>query len=150
VFPTLVVAVAIIVCGASVLPAASYSTTGVDRGASLGVADDPDAMLGLVITDNVSIGENQELVTVTNRLDADATVTVALHDDSTSKGTLSVKGGETGDTVSFTLADGSSETVYVDVANESSIVGDELIFRVSADSADVDGTANDRRTDITE
>ncbi len=146
--PTILVVV-MLLFGVSILPAASYSTAGVDRGASLGVADDPDAALGLVITDNVSVGTHEELVVVTNRLGSDVTATVSLDDGSTSKGTLSVAGGETGDSVSFTLAAGASQQVDVDVANESTLAGDELVFHASANGTGIDATVNDRRTAIT-
>lgn len=147
--PTVLV-IAMLLFGVSVLPATSYSTAAVDRGASMGVADDPDAALGLVIADNVSIDTREQLVTVTNRLGEDVTVTVSLADGSTSKGTLAVDGGETGDTVSFALATGASQQVDVDVANESAYVGDSLVFHVQADGTTIDATADDRQTEITE
>jgi hypothetical protein len=145
-----VLVVVMLLFGVTILPAASYSTADVDRGASLGVADDPDAALGLVIAENVSVGTHEELVVVTNRLGGDVTATVALDDSSTSKGTLSVASGETGDSVSFTLAEGASQQVDVDVANDSALAGDTLVFHVSANGTGIDAAVNDRQTAITE
>lgn len=145
-----VLLVVILLFGVSILPAASYSTADVDRGASLGVVDDPDAAVGLEITENVSVGSHEQLVVVTNRLGTEVTVTISLDDGSTSKGNLSLTSGETGDTVSFTLADGASQQVDVDVADDSTLDGETLVFHVSADGPGIEASVTDRQTDITD
>lgn len=147
--PVAVLVIALL-CGVTILPAASYSTADVGRGTALGVADDPNAILGLDVTDNVTVGTTDQLVVVTNGFDTDVTITVTLRDDSTAMGNLSAPDGSTGDTVSFSLATGTSKTVDVDVADDSGIAGEELYFHVSAEAADVDATASDRQTTITD
>lgn len=138
-----------LLCGATILPAASYTIAGVDRGTSAHVADDSNAVLGLVIADNVTIGTTEQLVVITNDLGTDATVTVSLSSGSTSKGDLSAN-GVTGEEVSFTLAAGYSQTVDVVVVNDPANVGTDLVFHVTADGDGLDATVNDRRTTITD
>ncbi len=141
------VAVLILLCLASALPAASFSTAGVDRGVSAGVTDDPNAILGLAISQSVTLGTTDDLVVVTNDLGSDATVTVTLRSDSTGKGDLSVN-GVTGDEVSFDLAAGSSQRVDVVVSADPAYADTQLYFHVSADTAGLDGTVTDRQTTI--
>lgn len=149
VLPLTVALLVVLALGASVLPAASYSAANVDRGLSAGVADDPNAMVGLTITENVTVGTTEQLVVVTNGLGTDATVTVSLASGSMSKGNLSANGA-TGDELSFTLAAGGSQTVDVAVANESANVGTDLVFHVTAAGSGVTATVDGRRTTITD
>lgn len=149
VLPLTVVLLVVLTFGASVLPAASYSAANVDRGLSAGVADDSDAVLGLTIVENVTVGTTTRLVVVTNNLGSDATVTVSLASDSAAKGDLSAN-GQTGDELSVALAAGNSLTVDVTVANESANVGTDLVFHVTADGVGISATVDGRRTTITD
>lgn len=149
VLPLTVALLVVFALGASVLPAASYSAANVDRGLSAGVADDPNAVLGLTIVENVTVGTTEQLVVVTNGLGSDATVTISLSSESASKGDLSVD-GQTGDELSVALAAGNSLTVDVIVANESANVGTDLVFHVTADGSSISATVDGRRTTITD
>lgn len=145
--PLVVVVTLVLLCGVTALPAASFSIAGIDRGTAAGVTDDPNAILGLTVSQSVTLGTTDDLVVVTNDLGSDATLTVTLRSDSTGKGDLSVN-GVTGDEVSFDLAAGSSQRVDVVVSADPAYADTQLYFHVSADSSSVDGTVTDRQTTI--
>ncbi|MHC3439828.1 hypothetical protein ACYJ1Y_17495 [Natrialbaceae archaeon A-gly3] len=146
VLPLAVIVVVVLLWGATILPAASYTTAGVDRGAAFGVAEDQNAILGLEIAPEVTAGSTDELVVITNRFGTDVTVTVTLDSDSTSNGDLVVDGTNEGDEASIALGPDEHVTIDVDVASETD--GDTLVFHVSADGTGMTGTVTDRSTTI--
>lgn len=148
VLPLLVVFLGVILIGGTLLPAASYSTGAVDRGTSVGVADDPTALLALDTAAGVRIGQTDQLVVVTNNLGSAATVTLTLGDDSATKADLVVDGATVGDSYTVDLAQAGSVTIDVAIPADDSYVGDDIVFDVSADSSDVDAVVTDRRVPI--
>lgn len=148
VLPLAVLVVAVLLVGATVLPAASYSTGAVDRGASIGVTDDPQAILGLDTASGVRIGHTDQLVVVTNNLDSAATVTVTLSDDSATKADLVVDGVNVGDEYTADLNQSESSTVDVSVGNDTSYVGESIVFDASADGTTTDAVAPNRSATI--
>lgn len=148
VLPIAVLLVAVLLVGATVLPAASYSTGDVGRGASLGVADDPQAILGLDTASGVRIDHTDQLVVVTNNLDSAATVTVTLDDDSATKADLVVDGVNVGNEYTTDLNRSESSTIDVYVGNDTSYVGESIVFDASADGTDIDAVATNRSAAI--
>jgi hypothetical protein len=148
ILPLAVLLVAVLFVGATVLPAASYSTGDVGREASLGVADDPQAILGLDTASGVRIGHTDRLVVVTNNLDGAATVTVTLSGDSATKADLVVDGSNAGDEYTVDLNRFESSTVDVSVGNDTSYVGESIVFDTSADGIDIDAVATNRSAQI--
>jgi hypothetical protein len=148
ILPLAVLLVAVLFVGATVLPAASYSTGDVGREASLGVADDPQAILGLDTASGVRIGHTDRLVVVTNNLDGAATVTVTLSGDSATKADLVVGGSNAGDEYTVDLNRFESSTVDVSVGNDTSYVGESIVFDTSADGIDIDAVATNRSAQI--
>jgi hypothetical protein len=148
ILPLAALLVAVLLVGATVLPAASYSTGDVGRGASVGVTDDPQAILGLDTASGVRIGHTDQLVVVTNNLDGAATVTVTLSDDSATKADLVVDGSNVGDEYTADLNRLESSTVDVSVGNDTTYVGESIVFDVSADGTDIDALATNRSASI--
>lgn len=150
VLPMLVVILGVVLLGGTLLPAASYSTGTVDRGASVGVTDDPMALLALDTAAGVTIGQTDQLVVVTNNLESAATVTLTLDDDSATKADLVVDGTTVGDAYTVDLARSASVAIDVAIPADASSVGDDIVFDVSADSSDVDAVVTNRRAPIEE
>jgi hypothetical protein len=148
ILPLAVLLVAVLFVGATVLPAASYSTGDVGREASLGVADDPQAILGLDTASGVRIGHTDRLVVVTNNLDGAATVTVTLSGDSATKADLVIDGSNAGDEYTVDLNRFESSTIDVSVGNDTSYVGESIVFDASADGIDIDAVATNRSAQI--
>lgn len=93
------------------LPTGAFSLVDASRIGSLGVASDSKAELGLTVYSCVEANAVDPLVTVDNNLEESVDVTVSLVDGSV--GTLSV-GGQSGNSVTFTLGVGSSDTVDIE------------------------------------
>jgi len=148
VLPFAVLLAAVLLAGAAVLPAASYSTSDVSRGAAVGVVDDPEATLSLETASNVTVGAVEQLVVVTNGFGATATVAVALTGASPANATLVVEGASVGDSYSTELGPGASLTVDVDVPDDGTLDGAEIVFDTTADTGGVDATAPGRRVPI--
>lgn len=146
--PLTVLLIAVIFVGATVLPAASYSTGDIDRGAALGVADDLQAIIGLDTASSVRIGHTDQLVVVTNNLDSAATVTVTLSDDSATKADLVVDGVNVGDEYTVDLDRSESSIIDVSVTDDDSYVGDRIVFDTSADGTTTDALARSRSATI--
>lgn len=120
------------------LPSGAFSLADVPRDSVLAVAADSDAELGMVITDPVQNCERQDLVEVTNELTQDVDVTVALNDGAI--GTLYDPNGDSGNSVTFTLAAGNSGIVELD-ADYTGGTPTTFGFDVSADGPTVSVTA---------
>jgi hypothetical protein len=87
-------------------------------------------------------------VNVTNNLGREVTVTVTIRNDSTSKGDLVVDGTNRGNETSISLADGATETVRVEVPDDSSLTDEVLYFHVTATDPGLEVTANNRSVPI--
>ncbi|NHX37771.1 MULTISPECIES: hypothetical protein [Halolamina] len=148
VLPVVVLLTAVLLVGAAVLPAASYSTGDVDRGAGVDVVNDQEASLSLDTAANVSVGTVDQLVVVTNGFESTATVSVSLTSASPANASLVVGGASVGDAYSTDLGPGASLTVDVDVPDDDSLDGSEIVFDAAAETGDIDATASGRRVPI--
>lgn len=137
----LVIAVAV-----SSVPVSTFSVGEVSRESSVPVASDEQSILSLEIYD-VSAGETQTLVGVTNYVERPVTVTVSLTGKSQEYGTLVYNGSETGDTATFDLNATEGETVSMRVPCDSSLADETVTFDVHAEGNGFQGTVN-RRTQI--
>ncbi|MFC7208931.1 hypothetical protein ACFQL3_01590 [Natronoarchaeum sp. GCM10025321] len=148
VLPATVLLLVVLLLGATLLPAASYSTADVDRGATLGITDDPQALIALDTATGVRIGHTDQLVVVTNNLQNTATMTVTLNDASATKADLVVDGISVGD--EYTVDLDATESVAVDVAipDDDTYVDEKIVFDTSADSVGIDAVATNRSATI--
>jgi hypothetical protein len=137
----------VLVLGAT-LPAASFTEGHAPRGSDVAVASDENAALRLDTASAVYINETSDLVNVTNNLGREVTVTVTIRNDSTSKGDLVVDGTNRGNETSISLADGATETVRVEVPDDSSLTDEVLYFHVTATDPGLEVTANNRSVPI--
>lgn len=96
------------------LPTGAFSLVDASRIGSVGVAGDSSAELGMDVSSCVGSNSVDPLVTITDNLEESVDVTVSLVD--TGEGTLLV-GGQSGDSVTFPLGVGASETVEMDAAS---------------------------------
>lgn len=138
----------VLLIGATVLPAASYSTSDVSRGAAVGVVDDPAASLSLDTAENVSVGTVNRLVVITNGFDSMATVSITLTNASPENASLVVGGASVGDSYSTDLTTGASLTVDVDVPDDGTLEGSDIIFDTTGDTGDIDASAPGRSVPI--
>lgn len=146
--PVVVVVLAVVLAGATLLPAASYSTGDAGRGATVGVTEDSQAMLALDTSAGVRIGNTDRLVVVTNDLPSTATVTVTLSDDAATMADLVVDGVVVGDEYSLELDSTASVSIDVQIPDDESYVGEQIVFDTSADSVDIDAVAANRSAPI--
>lgn len=96
------------------LPTGAFSLVDASRIGSIGVSGDSNAELGMNVFTCIGSNSVDPLVTITNNLEESVDVTVSLVD--TGEGTLLV-GGQSGDSVTFSLGVGASETVEMDAAS---------------------------------
>lgn len=120
------------------LPTGAFSWADVPRNSVLAVASDSDAELGMVITDPVQNCERQALVEVTNDFTQVVDITVTLNDGGI--GTLYDPNGDSGNSVTFTLANGNSGIVELD-ADYTGSTPTTFGFDVSAEGSTVSVTA---------
>ncbi|WP_139043133.1 hypothetical protein [Haloferax massiliensis] len=135
--------------GATVLPAASFTTAEVDREATVSVVDDSNAIHNLAVASSVTIGQTSRLVTVTNDLETDVSVEIALRADSSDKGALVVDGTSVGDSYTFSLPMGTSRDIDIDVVSDSTLDGERVYFSVNATGTGLTVTAPDRNVSLT-
>lgn len=95
------------------LPTGAFSLVDASRIGSVGVAGDSNAELGLSVYSCVETNTVDPLVTISNNLEENVDVTVSLVDPSI--GTLSI-GGQSGDSVTFGLPVGNSDTVDIEAS----------------------------------
>ncbi|MBX0323018.1 hypothetical protein EGH21_08260 [Halomicroarcula sp. F13] len=138
-----------VLVGATVLPAASFTTAEVGRGATISVVDDSNAIHNLAVASSATIGQTSRLVTVTNDLGTDVSVEIALRADSTDKGDLVVDGTSVGDSYTFSLATGTSREIDIDVVSDSTLDGEQIYFGVNATGTGLTVTAPDRNVSLT-
>lgn len=115
------------------------------RGVSLNTTTDPEALIGLLVNDQVQKNQQEQLVTVSNTTDEVLDVTVSLSD--CEQGTLTGPNGSTGCTVGFELrpsgTDGDSKTVDI----TSDAAGETVPFTITATSSNLSFDAT-RSTDV--
>lgn len=131
------------------VPAGSFSTASVARGSTFGVVSDADGSHNLNVSQSVTIGQTDPLVTVTNDLGTDVTIELRLRSDSTGKGDLVVGGDTVGDETSFSLPKGTSRTVSLDVPSDAALDGERVYFDVNASAPGLAVTAPNRSTTLT-
>ena len=152
-FPTLIliVGVATVVVaafGGVGTGSASFDTAQVDRTGVVNVTDDVSAAHGLDSAGAVHVNATEPLVNVTNRLGTDVTATVALRDDSTHIGDLVVDGTVVGNETSFDLASGATQTVELEIPDDSDLSTETVYFHVNASGSAIEVTAPDRSVPV--
>lgn len=147
--PTVAAIFALLLAGSLVVPAGSFTTSSASRGSSLDVVSDSEGSHTLDIAASVTVGQTNRLVTVTNNLGADVTVTVRLRSDSTEKGDLVVDGVTEGDEATFSLAADSSRSADINVTSDQTLDTERIYFDVRASSSGLTVESPDRYTSIT-
>lgn len=127
-----VLAVAVLGAAAGALPAQSFDSASAPRGSAVAVSSDETASLGLDAAPAVHVNETEPLVNVTNHLGRDADATVALREGSEPFATLVVDGTAVGNQTTFSLADGATRTVSVELPDDSSLTDEHVAFDVRA------------------
>lgn len=120
---------------ASAFETVAFSSATAPRSTNVTVADDPDAIVGLLVTDQVKRNELDPLVDIENGTSYQVEFTVSL--DSCTQGTLYDPNGGTGCSVGVTLSPGASKTVRIeasvkDVTIPFTIVGSSAEFGFEA------------------
>lgn len=128
--------------------ASAFTTGSVDRSSSIDVAGDADGLYGLDTATAVHTNATERLVTVTNRLDRDVTVSVTLDASAADLGDLVVDGTIHGDRASFTLAPGGSRQVDIAVPDDPAIAGETVTFRAEASAAGLYVSAANRSVPV--
>lgn len=129
---TLCVAVVLLV--GSGVPSVAFETGQSERSPSVDVVEDSGGALGLNVTSALEEGSNDDcLVRLTNHLGQSGTVNVSLRGGSRDLGTLKTEtaalGQQSGDSVEFSLDDGASNEVSMEVKNGTA--GNTTAFNVS-------------------
>lgn len=101
-----------------------------DRSVNVSTADDPDALIGLLIADQVKRRNRELLADVTNNTDTDLSITFSLDDPT--QGTLYGPDGGSGNSVTFSLVAGNTKPVDIEAA-----VGGEIISFTITTTGDV-------------
>lgn len=144
----LAVAVAVLLVVAGAHGTGAYTTGHVDRTSTVNVTSDGTAALGLDTATAVHTNRTERLVTVTNRLDRDVSVTVALRSSSVDAADLVLDGANEGDRLTVSIGKGASQRIDVAVADDSSLVGQTVDFDTEATATGLHVTADDRRAPI--
>ncbi|MFB6185743.1 MAG: hypothetical protein ABEI86_02605, partial [Halobacteriaceae archaeon] len=121
-------------------PTASFQSSKLTRPEKVDVVDDGKAILSLNITGSVTIGDTERLVTSTNPLQQNITVTVSLSGGSSDYGTLIIDGENVGDSTTFTLKPDESTTIDMRVDCDEDIVDNKVQFTVNASTETFEGT----------
>lgn len=129
--------------------ASGYTSGDATRGSTAAVVEDDVGAHGLALNDSVRVNATDRLVTVTNDLGREVTVVVDLDPDSQDVGELVVDGSSTGDTATFVLPAGDSKRVNIDVPDDSSLDGRDVVFDVTADDPGLWVNASNRSVPVT-
>jgi len=132
-------------------PTASFSLGEADRGTSVVVTDDTDGVVSLNKTSALKEGTSGGcLVGVTNQIGETASVEVSLSSSSESLGALKTdpNGTVKGNSVEFSLDDGASDTVYMDV--EEGTAGNTTYYSVKMSTSGIEGVLVERSAPIKE
>lgn len=151
--PTLVLIVGAVIIvaaafGSAGAGSASFDTAQVDRNGAVNVTDDASAVHALDTASAVHVNTTEPLVNVTNRLGTDVTVTVGLRDDSTHIGDLVIDGTVVGNEPSFCLATGATQTVEINIPDDSNLSTETVYFHVNASGDGIEVTAPDRSVPV--
>lgn len=142
-----VLCLALVVLAGLWMPTTSYTSALGERSSNIDVVADDEGVLGLNASASVSTGQTDELVTLANRLGADASLTVSLAGESTSTGDLVVDGVNEGDEATFDLAVGANQTVEFETPCDDGLVGQTVTYTVEVSTGTVDGTVT-RTADV--
>jgi hypothetical protein len=112
-------------------PTASFTAADIDRGSSVDVVGDGDAVLTLNRSEGVPAGETSDLLTVTNHAGMGLSLTVSLAGESTAAD-LVVGGSTVGDDHTVSLAADASERFAVTVPCDSGLAGSSLTVDLNA------------------
>lgn len=140
--------VCLLLAGGAGVASMAADTATVPRPASVDVTVDASGAHSLDTARAVHVNSTERLVDVTNELDRDVSVTVALRDDVTHVGHLVVDGVDEGNSVTVPLAKGATERVKIAVRDDGSLVGDAVYFGVNATAPGLDVSAPDRSAPI--
>lgn len=148
-WPVIFAVVTVLLVGSLIVPAVSFTTARVDRGSTFNVVSDSEGIHNLNVSQSVTVGQTNRLVTVTNHLGSDVTITVRLRSDSTKYGDLVVDGVTKGNETSFQLAAGSTQTVDLAVTDDQTFDGERVYFDIDATAPGLTVKAPDRNVPIT-
>lgn len=137
--------VAVAVLG-SFVPATSFTTGTVDRGSSVDIVADSDAVLALDISTGLQAGSTQLLVNVSNYLGQSVSVTISLDDGS--EGDLVVGGTNEGDSTTVDLAQNGSQEIDIDVPCDVP-AGETVAFSFDVSGNDL-AVSTGRSADVTD
>jgi len=129
--------------------ASGFTTGDATRPSNAAVVDDEVAAHALAVNSTVHVNATDRLVTVSNDLGRDVTVVVELRSESRDDGDLVLDNATTGDSATFTLAPGESKRVYIDVPDDSSLEGRDVLFDVTADDVGLRVNASNRSVPAT-
>lgn len=139
-FATGVLLVAFVLGGAS-MGATSFTAGDASRNSGVDVVSDDQGALALDVASAVHVNSTDPLVNVSNQLGQDVTVTVALRDDSDHVGDLVVDGANVGNSTSFALAQGETQTVEIEIPDDESLTDETASFSVDASGTGIEVTA---------
>ncbi|WP_135305469.1 hypothetical protein [Haloarcula amylovorans] len=143
-----IVLVCFLLVGGAGIKSTAFSTATVPREATADVTIDESGAHAIDTAQSVHVNSTEALVNITNHLAQDTTVTVALRDDSTSVGDLIVNGANQGDTATFTLREGNTETVKIKIPNDSALVGQTVYYHANASATGLAVSASNRSAAI--
>lgn len=119
----------------------AFSSATAPRSTNVSVADDPDAIVGLLVADSVKRNSRDQLVDIENGTDHTVDFTVSL--DDCTQGTLYGPNGS-GCSVGLTLSPGASQSVDI----EASVKDTTIPFTIVGSSAEFDFEATRETTAV--
>ena len=136
-----IVLLAVLVVGVfTAFPASSFTSANVERGATVSVVNDTNvnALVPLDMAPEISSNENKQtrLVTIHNGFNQELTVDVTGQPNST----LYLAGGQSGSSVTVTVASGDSTAVEVSVDKGAYSSGDTYSYTIRVTGGGVAGT----------
>ncbi|WP_254534838.1 hypothetical protein [Halomarina litorea] len=141
------VLIGVLVVSAS-LPAASFTQGEASRGANLNVVGDTNGALKINSSKSVYINDTSDLVTITNHLGRDVTITVTLRNDSIPIGDISAGSVNYSNETTFTVAQGTAETVQIKIPDDSSLTDEIVYFHITASAPGLTVKALDREVQV--
>ncbi|WP_248896983.1 hypothetical protein [Haloplanus halobius] len=128
-------------------PAAGFTSMSADRQPSLEVTEDSNSVMALDTATSVASGTTSTLTNTTNNFGQTMQVTVSLREASQDDADLVVNGVQ-GDSVTFEQQPGTTETVDVNVQNESTLTDTAIYFDTSATATGISARAENRTVPI--
>lgn len=129
-------------------PSGALSAESVPRDESVDVVTDGNGAHGLNNATSLNTGKVCKLVDITNKLETDADITVTLRKDMRSYGDLELNGVNSGDEVTFSLADGNTQRVKMNVSDDTSLNGKMVYFHVNGSAPGLTVIAKNRTVPI--